>query len=301
MMQDTRTAAVGKWRSILASLGVEERFLSGKHCPCPICGGKDRFRFDDKEGRGTWICSVCGAGDGFKLLFELKGWPFKEAAREVDQVVGSANYQKPRVGLSEDDRKRNLRELWKASQPVQKGDPVDVYLTARGVGLDAYPKCLRTVQKARTSCGKHYPMMMAMVEGADGPVTIHRTWLDGEHKAPVESPRKMMPGTLPDNVAVRLMPPTEEMGVAEGIETALAAARLTNMPVWSCINANLLIKFRPPEGVKRVLIFGDNDRKYAGQAAAYTLAHRLICRGIEVAIRLPDQVGKDWNDVLVAA
>ena len=35
---------------------------------CPMCGGKDRFRFDDKGGRGTWICSQCGAGDEIELV-----------------------------------------------------------------------------------------------------------------------------------------------------------------------------------------------------------------------------------------
>ncbi|NYY79755.1 hypothetical protein DMH17_06695 [Raoultella planticola] len=33
-----------------------------------MCGGADRFRFDDKEGRGTWFCNQCGAGDGLKLV-----------------------------------------------------------------------------------------------------------------------------------------------------------------------------------------------------------------------------------------
>ncbi|MDI5829610.1 hypothetical protein MJN51_36035, partial [Salmonella enterica subsp. enterica serovar Kentucky] len=34
-----------------------------RHAPCPACGGKDRFRFDD-NGRGSFICNQCGAGDG---------------------------------------------------------------------------------------------------------------------------------------------------------------------------------------------------------------------------------------------
>jgi putative DNA primase/helicase len=27
---------------------MDERALSGKHGPCPLCGGRDRFRFDDR-------------------------------------------------------------------------------------------------------------------------------------------------------------------------------------------------------------------------------------------------------------
>ena len=48
---DVRHVAQGRWRSILAVLGADEKTLSGKHGPCPMCGGRDRFRFDDKEGR----------------------------------------------------------------------------------------------------------------------------------------------------------------------------------------------------------------------------------------------------------
>ncbi len=53
-------AARGHWAKILPALGVN--ILKNRHQPCPVCGGKDRFRFDDQEGRGTWFCNQCGAG-----------------------------------------------------------------------------------------------------------------------------------------------------------------------------------------------------------------------------------------------
>ena len=62
----------GRWREVLPRFGISAATLDGKHHPCPGCGGKDRFRFDDKNGRGTWICSQGGgdavAGDAFALL-----------------------------------------------------------------------------------------------------------------------------------------------------------------------------------------------------------------------------------------
>jgi putative DNA primase/helicase len=39
-----------RWREILPRLGIETRFLVNKHGPCPLCRGKDRFRFDDRDG-----------------------------------------------------------------------------------------------------------------------------------------------------------------------------------------------------------------------------------------------------------
>ena len=62
----------GNWRAILSALGIPSNLLDGQHHPCPGCGGKDRFRFDDKDGRGTWICSqgdgTATAGDALDLL-----------------------------------------------------------------------------------------------------------------------------------------------------------------------------------------------------------------------------------------
>ena len=39
MRQRTADAARRKWRGILLALGIEEKFLSDKHGPCPMCGG----------------------------------------------------------------------------------------------------------------------------------------------------------------------------------------------------------------------------------------------------------------------
>ncbi|ELW7338012.1 DNA primase, partial [Yersinia enterocolitica] len=42
--------ARGKWDFILDALAISH---SKQHSPCPACGGKDRFRFDDRQGAGT--------------------------------------------------------------------------------------------------------------------------------------------------------------------------------------------------------------------------------------------------------
>ena len=45
--------ARGRWPGILTALGVPAKALRNRHGPCPVCGGKDRFRFDDKGGAGN--------------------------------------------------------------------------------------------------------------------------------------------------------------------------------------------------------------------------------------------------------
>ena len=76
--------AQGRWSGILPALGIGESFLTGKHGPCPLCGGKDRWRWDNREGRGTWICSKCGAGDGI-ALGDAKEWMGVSRGRKTDR------------------------------------------------------------------------------------------------------------------------------------------------------------------------------------------------------------------------
>lgn len=51
-----REVARGRWDSILHAAGIADTYLTKKHGPCPVCqAGKDRFRFSDKDERGTWM------------------------------------------------------------------------------------------------------------------------------------------------------------------------------------------------------------------------------------------------------
>jgi len=53
--------------------------------------------------------------------------------------------------------------------------------------------------------------------------------------------------------------------------------------------------FEPPEGVKTVTIYGDNDANYTGQKSAYILANKLALKGVKVNVIIPEGVG-DWAD-----
>lgn len=59
---------------------VSRKELAGA---CPVCGGKDRFRFWPSEGEtGRWFCRGCDkAGDGIQLLREIGGLSFKDACK----------------------------------------------------------------------------------------------------------------------------------------------------------------------------------------------------------------------------
>lgn len=88
--------ANGHWPAILGALaGLTSEQLTDKHQPCPLCGGKDRYRFDDQDGTGSWFCNQCGgpseaggAGSGMDLLLRRTGWTFADAAKRVEQHLG---------------------------------------------------------------------------------------------------------------------------------------------------------------------------------------------------------------------
>lgn len=294
----TADEAIGRWPGILSALGVDRRYLVNRHGPCPSCEGKDRFRFDDKNGRGTWYCNQCGPGDGFELLKLVNGWSFQDAAKQVDKIIGTVQAGPVTKDRTEKSKVDALRSVWTASREVTKGDPVWRYLTGR-VGIESIPAALRFHPGLRHSEGSTYPAMVAKMTAPDGSgVSIHRTYLtDDGQKAPVKDVKKFMSGKPLNAAAVRLSEVREYTGIAEGIETALAASIRFQTPVWAATNAVLLESWVPPEGVKRVLIAGDNDASYTGQSAAFNLARRLIRDGYAVEIVIPEKVGTDWADL----
>ena len=84
-----RDAALGRWKDmIFPAFAITVPVHKNKHGPCPICGGTDRFRCDDKQGKGTWICNQCGAGDGFELVVKARGYTHAEVLKEVGSIVG---------------------------------------------------------------------------------------------------------------------------------------------------------------------------------------------------------------------
>ncbi len=290
----------GRWLGILVALGVPRHHLTGKNTACPFCRqGKDRFRFTDLNGDGRWICSRCGNGDGADLLMRYEGIEFSAAATRIEGVIGNANVIIPQADIDEDKRRAMLTELWASGGPIIEGSPADIYLSAR-LGFYPRPGNVRAVDSLAGPGGVVYPGFIARIQHpGGGAATIHRTFLtvDGQ-KAPIDQPRKLMPGRgkFVPGCAVRLYPEAETMGVGEGIETCIAARIIYSMPVWAALDASHLEAWEPPEIAKHIVVLGDNDSSYTGQAAAYALAKRLRQRDLRVTVAIPPTPGSDWND-----
>lgn len=304
-MSSADVHAAVDWRSTLERLGVPESALSGRHTACPACGGRDRFRFDDRHRRGDFYCNGCGAGDGFDLLRRVHGWSFPEAKAAV---LGTARIPEathrstpPRPTLARPGAR--IRDLLRTSCTVTDSDDAVRYLLGRHVFPPLPPGCtLRAHPGAdywhdRERVGR-FPCLLAPVHDVAGElVSLHATYLHDGRKIQEHEPRKLLgPLTGRDGCAIRLATAGDVLGVAEGIETALAAGQLHDLPTWAAISAAILAKFTPPKHVSRVVIFADRDP--AGLEAAWHLRDRLE---IPCELRVPRPPAKDWADVLERA
>jgi putative DNA primase/helicase len=304
------------WPTVLETLGIDGELLEikrgkrGKNAPCPACGGRDRFFFDNKHGRGDFYCNQCGPGDGFKLLERVHGWTFKETRQRVIEAAGLAGDAAPRpppvARLEREsagpavptDRVRRLRRGRCAIENCI--DAVD-YLTSRGL----WPLPAGCALKAHANLeyfddGRpvgHFPALIAdVVDVAGELVTVHVTYLSRGKKLGPYDPRKLLsPLTGREGCAVRLAPAGDVLGIAEGIETALSAAAIDGVPVWAALNTSLLSRFEPPPGVTTLRVYADRDE--AGLMAALELFERLQGR-VKLERRIPKAPAKDWNDVL---
>lgn len=293
----TRDAARGKWKGILMHFGIDESFLKNEHGPCPLCKGKDRFRWDDRDGDGTYYCSHCEPGTGMRLLMAARNWPFSKAAAEVDRILNNIPMAGRPVRGGDQGKRIVMRRMFRESRPVSPGDPVWRYLESRCGDPSGLLGDIRFHPGlAHSLNGGLHPVMLALMwpHGEPKACGIHRTYLtpDG-HKAGVD-PVRMSYGEL---ASVRLGPAMERMGIAEGIETAICAGKLFGIPVWAAISANGLRCWEPPASARTVVIFGDNDSNFVGQLAAFENAKLLRSKGLNVEIQIPQLVDTDWCDV----
>src|SRR5574340_363551 len=258
--------AQGRWLDILSRF-IEPHYLTNKHKPCPLCGGKDRFRWDDRDGNGGYFCSHCGSGSGLHLLAQHQGIDHKEAARLVYSLLPEA---KPTPKQPEIDKRNRVVKLWKRREEITQGDEVSKYLSGRGI--KNVPKSLQKVHHGVFigNVWQPYVAMIGKAVNGDKAVGVHLTYLKDGKKAEVQTQKVMYAvedGAL-NGSAIRLHEAGETLLIAEGIETALSAAEIFGLPAGAAMNAGLLERVNGPYFVKHVVICADNDDNFVGQAAA---------------------------------
>ena len=188
--------------------------------------------------------------------------------------------------------------LWVAARPIH-GSPAEAYLLSRRLASSASD--LR--YHPRTPYGRgtqaiFRPAMLAAVRDESGMVAVHRTFLDlaPARLADLPVPKRAL-GRLGQG-AVRLRPPRDGLlGLAEGIETALAATLLTGIPCWATLGTERFSRVALPPPVRRLILFLDHDA--GGQRAEKLAREAHGGTGVGIEARYPPTEGTDWNDMLL--
>jgi hypothetical protein len=191
-----------------------------------------------------------------------------------------------------------VRDIWGGSSPIL-GGPADRYLRDRG--LAARPADLR--YNARTPLGRgrlvtFRPAIIAAVREAGRLVAIQRLFLGPEGTGLATTTLEKAKLTLgrPRGGAVQLAPEGPILGIAEGVETAMAATFLLGIPVWAALGSERLHQIRVPGIVRRLVLLPDNDR--AGRIALRRADAAYAEMPFELAHLWPWAGLNDWSDVL---
>ncbi|EDQ6096108.1 DNA primase [Salmonella enterica subsp. enterica serovar Java] len=290
---ETVKQACGHWPRILPALGV--KVIKNRHQSCPVCGGSDRFRFDDKEGRGTWFCNHCGAGDGLKLVEKVFGVTPSEAAGKVNAVTGNLPPVAPEViaaAEAETDADRKAAAAL-AVRLMEKTRPAtgNAYLTRKGfpaqecLTLTAMHKTGGVTFRAGDVVVPLYDDTGALVNlqfiNADG---LKRTLKGGQVKGAC-------------HVIEGKKQAGKRLWIAEGYATALTVHHLTGETVMAALSSvNLLslaslVRHKYP--ACQIVLAADRDLNGDGQSKAAAAAD--ACEGV---VALPPVFG-DWNDAFI--
>lgn len=323
------------WYTVLPRLGAAPELIQNPRRlgPCPIeGGGKTRFRFDNKDGRGTWICNHCGSGDGVELIARINGWDNREAfIRLANEVRGRTGHEpisprtykvRPLAKTTKDiEKARNsLKRTWEKAVPID-GTPAATYLLSRIPGLNLawlapsfrHHPGLYHFDEETAKKGVHPALLARVVDAADplAVITIHRTYLDGHgHKAPV-SPgqvKKVMTATV-DKIRGESIRLNTAIGttviVSEGIENGLAlvAATGNSVPVFAALNCGNLGNFKWPKATGKIVIAADHDPVNPKTGLRPGIHHAMLLRqrawdaGVQAVIKIPPVEGVDWDDM----
>lgn len=263
--------------------------------------------FDDMRG-GVFGCYRLGvseswsAADRAAMTREQRA----ELARQVAQATAEREAQQRREWA---ENAPHIARVWGECVPLVAGDPATLYLKRRGFGgvwpLSPVLRLHRALPywEGSEKVGT-FPAMVAPLVAPDGRmVSLHRTYLHKDGRPLLRDGKKvrkvMRPAGPVAGACIQLHKPSRGcMGIAEGIETALAAWCASAVPTVAAYSAGNLKAWSWPAGLQRLVIFADADR--AGREAADTLRARALGAGLRVDVLTPSTDGADWCDVWAA-
>ncbi|EEX2623532.1 toprim domain-containing protein [Escherichia coli] len=290
---ETVKQACGHWPRILPALGV--KVIKNRHQACPVCGGSDRFRFDDKEGRGTWYCNQCGAGDGLKLVEKVFGVNPSEAARKVNAVTGNLSPVAPEAIAAAEagtDADRQAAAAL-AVRLMEKTRPAtgNAYLTRKGFP-DRECLMLTAIHKTGGVTFRAGDVVVPLYDDTGALVNVQLINADGLK-------RTLKGGQVKGacHIIEGQKQPGKRLWIAEGYATALTVHQLTCETVMVALSSVNLLSLaslaRQKSPACQIVLAADRDLNGDGQNKAAAAAG--ACEGI---VALPPVFG-DWNDAFI--
>ena len=268
----------GRWRA------------PGAMCRCPAHDDKDPS-LSVRLGRSTLLFHCFAGCDTVDVIRAIR-----------DRGVLRQGYVQSRPPQdvhtpSDKWRAARAREIWDAARPL-RGSPGERYFQQRGIPGPYHE--LRYL--ARTPFGPNEaltfrPAIIAAVRDDTGLVAIQRTFLDAStarKAADLENPKMAL--ALLGQGAVRLLPATETLGLAEGVENARAASLILGIPTWATLGSERLPLVAIPPIVRRLVLLPDPD---LGGRRGEQLAIEAHARPDLVIDTVWPTFG-DWNDQLFA-
>lgn len=258
--------------------------------------------FDDLRG-GVFGCYRQGISDTWSAD-DRAGLTHQQRAALATALATAMAEREAHQRQQWADNARRIAHVWAQCVALVPGDPVTLYLKRRGfAGVWPLPGVLRLHRRlsywhAGNQLG-NFPAMVAPLVAPDGRmVALHRTYLatDGR-KADVPTVKKLTgaAGSLAGACIPLHKPAAGVLGIAEGIETALAGWCASSVPTVAAYSAGNLAAWRWPDGVQRLVIFADADK--AGREAADALRARALAGGLRAEVLTPTAEGADWCDV----
>ena len=283
--------------NIVEGLGGRWNHRSAQ-CKCPAHDDRSPSLSvsESRDGQPLVYCHAgCTQADVINALRSRRLWD-GEGFKDRSHPEGFARQHDGLREKQQRERQNYARAIWERADPI-KGTLAAEYLKSRKINLPTWPDALGYVPRLEHKpSGKSFPALIGALTGNNGKVVaIQRTWLaiDGSGKAPIDSP-KMTLGPM-GSAAVRMGKPDTILGLAEGVETALSARQIYQIPVWATLSANRLSRIELPSVVESLVIFADHGK--VGMQAAMEATDTYERRGLAVDV-MPPRVhfGEDVSD-----
>ncbi len=307
LIREVTTTAAGNWPYVMAGLSVSIPQSPRQHSSCPACGGKDRFRFDD-NGRGSFICNQCGAGDGLDLIRKVYQCDTTEAAKLVADVLG-IDYRTAGTDQKSAGQRRDQLEQQRQSQAEEYRQRQDEAEAERRAQFDAR---YQRLEKTATDSESEYLVTKGLREVItrclpDGSILLPLTDADGNITAAQTisktGSKKMVAGSAKKGAYHAVNAPQKPQAVilAEGYATALSVSlmRPEALAVAAIDAGNLLpvaevMRGKYPQA--KIIIAADNDY-HDDEPNTGKLAAIKAAQAVSGWLTLPPGDHKaDWDD-----